>query len=113
MKRGDVYLVSLDPVVGSETGKPGAAIVVQNETGNAVSPMTIVVPLTDPRQYKNLPVQVLLTRAETGLPNKDSCVECGHVTTIDRAMIVRYLPRKMSDSNAPTIGKKYAAAVNR
>jgi hypothetical protein len=61
------------------------ALVVQNDIGNAVNPMTIVVPLTDMSQYKGLPVQVHLSSAETGLPHKDSCVECGHVMTVDRA----------------------------
>ena len=50
--------------------------------------MTIVVPLTDTDQYKNLPVQVYLTSDETGLSNKDSCVECGHIVTIDQSLQV-------------------------
>jgi mRNA-degrading endonuclease toxin of MazEF toxin-antitoxin module len=41
---------------------------------------------TSVRQYKNLPVQVHLTSTETGLLNKDSCVECGHVAAIDRGV---------------------------
>jgi mRNA-degrading endonuclease toxin of MazEF toxin-antitoxin module len=32
-------------------------------------------------------VQALLLQAETGLP-KDSCCECGHITTIDRARAI-------------------------
>lgn len=46
MKRGDVYLVSLDPVVGSETGKTRPAIVVQNDLANRSSPTVTVIPIT-------------------------------------------------------------------
>lgn len=81
--RGDIVWVDFGPVRGRCKAGAHPAVVVQNDTGNKFSPMTIVIPLTDQRQYKGLPVQVLLTSAETGLTNKDSCAECGHVTTID------------------------------
>ena len=58
------------------------AVVVQNDVGNEFSPMTIVVPITDKKQFKDLPVQVLLASADTPL-EKDSCAECGHVITFD------------------------------
>ena len=87
ISRGDIVWVDFGPVRGVCKAGPHPAIVVQNDVGNAVSPMTIVVPLTDTAQFKHLPVQVLLTSAETGLANKDSCAEAGHVTAIDRAQI--------------------------
>ena len=83
VQRGNIVWVDFGPVRGRCKAGAHPAVVVQNNVGNQFSPMTIVVPLTDPRQFKNLPVQVLLTSGETGLANKDSCVECGHVTTID------------------------------
>lgn len=82
--RGDIVWVDFGESGGRVKGGEHPAIVVQNDRGNEVSPMTIVVPLTDSRQFKRLPVQVLLTSAETGLTNKDSCVECGHIIAIDR-----------------------------
>lgn len=84
LKRGNIVWVVFGGTSGVVKGGEHPALIVQNDRGNDVSPMTIVVPLTDPRQFKNLPVQVLLTSAETGLQNKESCVECGHIVTIDR-----------------------------
>lgn len=84
IKRGDIVWADFGEAGGVAKAGEHPAVVVQNDRGNEVSPMTIVVPLTDPRQFKNLPVQVLLLSAETGLPNKDSCAECGHIIAIDR-----------------------------
>ena len=83
VQRGNIVWVDFGPVRGRCKADRHPAVVVQNDIGNKFSPMTIVVPLTDQRQFKKLPVQVFLTSAETGLGNKDSCVECGHITTID------------------------------
>lgn len=84
VSRGDIVWVDFGPATGSTKAGRHPALVVQNDVGNRVSPITIVVPLTDERQFKNLPVQVLLNESETGLGNKPSCVECGHVMAIDR-----------------------------
>jgi mRNA interferase MazF len=66
-------------------------IVVQNDRGNEVSPLTQVVPLTDARQFKNLPVQVLLDAEELRMDgSKDSSAECGQVRTIDRTRVLRH-----------------------
>ena len=95
VKRGDIIDVDLSGAVGVEKqndaksgGRP--CIVIQNDVGNKFSPMTIVVPLTDARQNKLLPVQVAVTAVELGFPgSKDSVVECGHVRTIDGDARVR------------------------
>ena len=41
-RRGEVYLVSLDPTVGAEIMKTRPAVVVQNDPANRRSPITIV-----------------------------------------------------------------------
>ena len=40
VSRGDVILVNLEPVVGSEQGKTRPVLVIQNDTGNKLSPTT-------------------------------------------------------------------------
>ncbi|MBM4036280.1 MAG: type II toxin-antitoxin system PemK/MazF family toxin [Planctomycetes bacterium] len=69
VKRGHIVWVDFGPVRGKCKAGLHPAVVVQNDKGNHFSPMTIVVPLTDQRQHKALPVQVLLTSAETGACN--------------------------------------------
>jgi len=93
--RGDIVEVDLKGAEGNEKRNDSRSgsrpcIIVQNDVGNAVSPLTQVVPLTDDRQYKGFPVQVLLTAAELQMPGaKDSSAECGHVRTIDRSRILK------------------------
>lgn len=38
IRRGDVFLVNLDPSVGSEVGKTRPAVVLQNDLANRSSP---------------------------------------------------------------------------
>lgn len=45
-KRGDVYMMDLNPYSGSEQGGIRPAIVVQNDDGNFYSNVLLVVPLT-------------------------------------------------------------------
>ncbi len=96
IQRGDIVLVDLQGALGGEKKNDAAinarpCLVVQNDVGNNVSPLTIVAPLTDMRQFKGFPVQVQVTAAELGAA-KDGVVECGHVRTIDRdARIQKHL----------------------
>ena len=88
MKRGDIVMVDLRGSEGNEKLGTRPCIVVQNDVGNSVSPLTIVVPLTDARQDKRLPVQVGVLTADLPFSgSKDSVVECGHIRTIDKSRI--------------------------
>jgi mRNA interferase MazF len=82
--RGDVVYVNLEGAVGAEKKKTRPCLVVQNDVGNRMSPMTIIAPITDANQDKQLPVQVAVAAAELGAGGKDSVVECGQIRTIDR-----------------------------
>lgn len=93
VQRGDVVLVDLSGASGGEKMGDHPCVVVQNDKGNAASPLTIVVPLTDARQFKKLPVQVEVAAAELGAGGKDSVAECGHVRTIDKSRIIRHLTK--------------------
>ena len=96
LRRGDVVLVDLDGSRGTEkrndaTSKSRPCVVVQNDRGNLKSPLTIVVPLTDAKQFKDYREQVFVTAAELGSGGKDSVIECGHVRSIDRNRILKPL----------------------
>ncbi|MBL8777541.1 MAG: type II toxin-antitoxin system PemK/MazF family toxin [Acidimicrobiales bacterium] len=92
VERGDVVWVCLVGALGVE--KKGhdpndplserPCLVVQNNGGNAGSPLTIVAPITDAGAYKGYPAQVQVPASELGPGGKDSVVECGHIRSIDR-----------------------------
>jgi mRNA interferase MazF len=44
-KRGEIWWVNLDPVIGSETAKKRPCLILQNDVGNARSNTTMVAPL--------------------------------------------------------------------
>lgn len=103
LQRGDIVLVDLQGATGGEKKNDGAinarpCIVVQNDVGNKVSPLTIVAPLTDTKQFKGFPVQVQVSAEELGA-DKDGVVECGHIRTIDRDQrIKKHLGRLAPDA---------------
>ena len=68
IRRGDVFLADLNPVVGSEEGGNRPVLIVQNNTGNRNSRTTIVAPIT--RSY--LPVHVIVSPSVTGLQETSS-----------------------------------------
>ena len=92
IRRGDVFLVSLDPVVGSEQGGRRPVLVIQNDTGNQISPVTIVAAITTKVFSKRYPTNVPLARSVSGLRH-DSTVMLNQVRTLDRGRLVRWLSR--------------------
>jgi mRNA interferase MazF len=86
-KRGEVYLVNLDPTMGSETKKTRPAVIIQNDVGNQYSPVTIVAPITsgDKSRY---PIEVEVKAPEGGLVN-DSLVLLNQIRVIDKRRLVK------------------------
>lgn len=90
IKRGDIVLVNLDPVIGSEQGKIRPAVVIQNNIGNEYSPTTIIAPITSKTFNKEFPTNVELFSKDSGLDN-DSTVLLNQIRTIDKARIIKKL----------------------
>lgn len=88
IKRGDIVLVNLDPVVGSEQGKTRPALVIQNNVGNKYSPTTIVAPLTSKQFSREFPTNVEISSEESGL-TKGSTVILNQIRTIDKRRIIK------------------------
>lgn len=80
IKRGDVVVVDLEPIKGSEQGKTRPCLVIQNDKGNAFSPNTIIAAITS-RNDREYPFMVHVQMGEGGLP-KDSTVLCNQIRTI-------------------------------
>lgn len=71
MRRGDIYLIDLDPVRGSESNKVRPAVIVSNDSANRTAERTgrgmiTVVPITS-NVSRIYPFQVLLRARECGL----------------------------------------------
>ena len=42
VKRGDIFMANLSPIIGSEQGGERPVLIIQNDVGNLNSPTTIV-----------------------------------------------------------------------
>ena len=57
VKRGDVWLVNLDPTIGHEIKKSRPGVIIQNDVGNKLSPITIIAPFTSQKTDKVYPFE--------------------------------------------------------
>lgn len=87
-RRGDVYDVDLDPVVGSETGKRRPALVISNDVNNEFSGTVTVLPITSQPARKLYPFEVLIPRGAAGL-TADSRIKANQVRTVDKRRLVQ------------------------
>jgi mRNA interferase MazF len=83
VRRGEIYWVEFDPVKGSEQSGLRPALVVQNDIGNQHSPTTVVVAITRTLPPRPYPFVVVITPAESGLPDP-SAVNCAQLATIQQ-----------------------------
>src|SRR6266478_3518216 len=87
--RGDVIEVDFSPAKGSEPDKVRPCVVIQNDTGNRFSPVTIVAAVTGAENVpKRYPVDVPVSKQEGGL-TKDSVVQCNLIRCVDESRIQR------------------------
>ena len=103
-KRGEVYVVSFDPVVGSEIAKTRPALIIQNDIGNRVSPITIVAAFSSQVRQPLYPFEVLVRAPEGGL-TVDSTVRLNQIRTVDKSR----LHKRLGKVSAATMGAVDAA----
>lgn len=90
-RRGDIWTVNLEPVVGSEQGKARPALIIQNDIGNLYSPVLIVAAITSGKDAR-YDVQVGVKAPEGGL-HHHSIVLLNQIRTIDKRRVGRYWGR--------------------
>ena len=86
MRRGEVRMVDLDPVRGSEANKRRPAVIVSNDGANSTADrlgrgVLTVVPVTS-KTERVYPFQVMLPARETGL-RLDSKAQAEQVRAVD------------------------------
>ena len=89
-KRGEVFLVSFDPVLGAEIKKTRPALILQNDIANRHSPLTIVSVITSQYEESLYPTEVLL-RAGEGGTKADSVALLNQIRSVDKRRLVRRL----------------------
>jgi len=89
-KRGDVCLVNLDPVIGSEIAKVRPAVIISNDINNEVANTVTVIPITSKKRAQIYPFEVMLPKGIANLKN-DSIAKANQIRTVDKRRILRVL----------------------
>jgi len=100
MRRGEIRLVDLDPVRGSEASKRRPAVIVSNDRANSMAAqvgrgVVTVVPVTS-NIDRIFPFQALLPAGATGLP-QDSKAQAEQVRAISVERLGAILGRAPAD----------------
>ena len=102
IKRGDIFLTNLEPVVGSEQGGIRPVLIIQNDKSNTYSPVIIVAAITSKIFSKEFPTNVLVSKEDSGL-DKDSTILLNQMRTIDKSRLLKkagsldsYIMRKVN-----------------
>lgn len=83
VKRGEIYMADLSPVVGSEQGGIRPVLIIQNNVGNKYSPTVIVTAITSKLDKAHLPTHIELSAEKYHLP-KDSVALLEQIRTLDK-----------------------------
>ena len=90
IKRGEIHIVTLDPIIGREISKTRPVVVVSNDKNNEFSGTVTILPITSKNLQKIYPFEVFLTKGTGNLP-KDSKVKADQIRTLDKSRIVRFI----------------------
>ena len=89
MKQGEVWLINLDPTVGSEISKTRPAIIV-NDNALGRLPLKIIVPLTDWKdRYAAAAWMVKVEPDRLNKLNKPSAADCFQVRSVAQERLVK------------------------
>ncbi len=87
-RRGEIWLVNFNPARGSEQKGMRPALVIQNDIGNEVSPITNVAAIST--SLKIYPINVKIKSLESGL-DRNSTVKLNQILTIDKSRLIKKL----------------------
>jgi mRNA interferase MazF len=90
IRRGDIFLAALDPVIGKEIAKTRPVVVVSNDFNNRYSGTVTILPVTSKHLEKIYPFEVLIPRGRSILP-KDSKVKADQIRTLDRRRLLKFI----------------------
>lgn len=91
MKQGDIWLINLDPTIGSEIKKKRPAIIV-NDDALGKLPLKIIVPITDWKErYEVAPWMVKINSDLKNGLTKTSCADCFQVRSVSIERFVKKL----------------------
>ena len=87
--RWNIYLVNLDPVIGSEQVKTRPVLVISDDDINAILPVINILPITSFKKGRKIyPNEVFLEKEQSHL-DKDTIVLCYQIRSIDKKRLIK------------------------
>jgi len=96
IKRGEIYLAALDPVIGKEISKTRPVVIISNNKSNLFSGTVTILPISSQNLDKIYPFEVFLPKESGNLP-KNSKVKADQIRTIDKMRIIRLVGELKND----------------
>ena len=90
IKRGEIFIAALDPVIGHEVAKTRPVIIVSNNIGNKYSGTVTIIPVTSKNLTKIYPFEVYLPNDASPL-KKNSKGKADQIRTLDKARLIKSL----------------------
>jgi mRNA interferase MazF len=100
IKRGEIWVVNLDPTLGHEIKKSRPAVIIQNDIGNKYSPVTIIAPITSQGLERIYPIEVFLNSENSKL-ELESKVLLNQIRAVDKVRLVK----KIGKVNEETLAR--------
>lgn len=89
MRRGEIWLINLDPTIGAEIRKIRPAVIV-NDDELGILPLKVIVPITDWKDnYKIAPWMVKILPNKINNLEKASSADCFQIRSISQERFVR------------------------
>jgi mRNA interferase MazF len=111
MRRGEVWLINLDPTIGAELKKTRPAVIV-NDNAVGLLPLKVIVPLTTWKEhYRQAPWLVRIEpHPDNGL-DKPSAADAFQVRSLSQERLVRRLGR-LTAAEMKSISTALALVLN-
>lgn len=90
IKRGDVVLCDLNPVIGTEQAGIRPVVILQIDRANVVSPHNIIAPFTTKIKRIFLTSHVFVPAGVGGL-SQDLVILCEQVRVVDKSRLIRVI----------------------
>jgi len=89
MKQGEIWLINLDPTVGSEIKKTRPAIVVNDDSLGKL-PLKVIVPVTEWKDHFEIAPWMVRIEADSNTKlTKISCADCFQVRCVSEQRFVK------------------------
>ncbi len=91
MRRGEVWLVNLDPTIGAEISKTRTAVIISGDTMGKL-PLKVIVPITGWQEgFTGVPWMVRIKPDKNNNLDKESAVDTFQIRSVSQNRMVRCL----------------------